>query len=125
MQVDKVVIKKEDFRKAKQYSLPRDVAYALLIVKDEKFRIQFRRYDNSIIYTSDWRPVIVGDDCVYKMKIIDFSNVDLMIDYDDTVLGGTDYVAFTFYNGLYTKVSTMHDSMEIDYAFKLDELELF
>lgn len=99
MQVDKVVIKTEDFEEVLRDSLPRlprDVAYALLIVKDEKFRIQFRRYDNSIIYTSDWRPVIVGDDCVYKMKIIDFSNVDLMIDYDDTVLGGTDYVAFTF-----------------------------
>jgi hypothetical protein len=124
-QVDKVVIKTEDFEEATRYgSLPRDVAYVLFIVKDGEFCIQVRRDDNSIIYTSKWRPVIVGDDCIYKIQIDDFSYIGLMVDNDNTVLGGTDYVAFTFYNDLFTEVSTMNDIMRIGYAFKLDGLEL-
>jgi len=122
-QIDKVVIKTEDFEKASRFYLPRDVEYALLIVKNGKFCIQYRRDDDSVIWTSDWRDTIVSDDCVYRIQIIDFSNIILMIDNDNTVLGGTDYVAFIFMNNLFTKVSTMHDSMCIDYAFRLNKFE--
>lgn len=117
---DKIVIKAKDFEEATRYRFPRDANYVLFVVKDGDFYFQVRREDDSVIWTSEKRKVIVGDDCVYKLRVIDVLYIGLTIDNDNTVLGGTDYVAFVFHNNLFTEVFTMHDSIVFDYANKIN-----
>lgn len=115
-EAEKVVVRAEDLVNLAQFTTDQDTAFVLLIVRNDKFCLQTRTADDSVIWTTGWRRTITSDDCVYKLTVEDFLHI-LSLIFEDL---DTDYVSFIFKDKKLTRVSTINDSVWFKYADKLN-----